>query len=770
MAAVALTILSMLAALQLRVNADLWRLLPEDYPSFQALERARDVIGGENPIDVVIEGPFADSRRLADALVPLLESRQQPDGGPFFPRVEYRRDVHFLAQHALYFATDAELDSVMSVLDGTARDARRQANPLTRRESADSTTADRIRRLREHFGAFIGTEYPIAADSATMVLRLHPASTQGDLAFVEAALRVVQGAIDEVMTGDAFPALRVRIGGRFLQERLEAQSVMDHVRRGGMIALPMVVLLVAVALGPRNPTSWIVAIPLLMSVAWTYAVAWLAFGVLNVVTTTLALVLVGMGVDYGLHFLAAYGTHRREGLDVVQALTRTYQGTAVPVAVGALTTAAALFALVAADFRAFREFGVLAGAGILLALVATMTVLPALVVLADRRGSAMVAPPVPGRVRLTPRRAVVLLVFAAGLTSFGLTRVTEVQFEYHAGALRPEFPEYQELRRAADAVHPAHGYGNPAILLADTPHDVPELVAILRSRAARPASSIGRVEALQDRVPATDEAQRARLARLQEIRALLEGPTLGRLRSPELDALADAVAIERPVALDSVPASVAGPFTTRDGTVGNVILIYPARSLSDGRNSLAFADAVGAVDLPDGRTYHAASLAIVAADMIRLMQRDSRRIMIALLAGLAGMMLLTFRDPRWAGLALLPTAVGGLWLVGLMTVMDVRLNLFNLAVLPVILGVGNDVGVHLAHGFREGAGPGLRAAVRRVAVATLTTLAGFGALTLTGHPGVTSMGVLAVLGLGVTLLAGVAVIPAVLAVAADRAR
>jgi uncharacterized protein len=97
---------------------------------------------------------------------------------------------------------------------------------------------------------------------------------------------------------------------------------------------------------------------------------------------------------------------------------------------------------------------------------------------------------------------------------------------------------------------------------------------------------------------------------------------------------------------------------------------------------------------------------------------------------------------------------------------------YNLVVLPAVLGIGNDCGVHLVHRYRE-EGPGslryvLRSTGEHVTVGALTTMIGFAGLLLSFHPGLRSIGQLAVLGMGTTLLAALFFLPALLQWREDR--
>jgi uncharacterized protein len=135
-----------------------------------------------------------------------------------------------------------------------------------------------------------------------------------------------------------------------------------------------------------------------------------------------------------------------------------------------------------------------------------------------------------------------------------------------------------------------------------------------------------------------------------------------------------------------------------------------------------------------------------------------------------------FRSIKDALLALLPTAIGWLWMLGLMAVLGLRFNVASIVALPLVIGVGIAYGVHLMHRVREGeretdaSGVGGRAriddAIRgtggAIMVAALTTVVGFAALTISDYGAMKSLGWLMSIGITTCLLATILVLPAVL--------
>ncbi len=154
--------------------------------------------------------------------------------------------------------------------------------------------------------------------------------------------------------------------------------------------------------------------------------------------------------------------------------------------------------------------------------------------------------------------------------------------------------------------------------------------------------------------------------------------------------------------------------------------------------------------------------------MLRLMMAETPWMVAATFAIVLVLMFVNFGSVRWALLAVVPLVVGVLWMLFFVEVFGLKLNFYNMIVMPAVLGIGNDAGVHMVHRYRE-LGPGsIRAVIRstgeHVTMGSLTTMLGFAGLLLSFHPGLESIGQLAVVGIGSTLAAALLFLPALLQV------
>jgi predicted exporter len=145
---------------------------------------------------------------------------------------------------------------------------------------------------------------------------------------------------------------------------------------------------------------------------------------------------------------------------------------------------------------------------------------------------------------------------------------------------------------------------------------------------------------------------------------------------------------------------------------------------------------------------------------------DFRRITLLALGFTAAIVWLRFRHPRRVLLVLLPVLCGALWTAGVFALLGLKLNFMNIAILPMLLGIGIDDGIHIVHRYQISASRHVQETLAytgtAVCLTSLTTLLAFGTLTLSANQGIASVGLLSVVGITASLLASIITLPAAL--------
>jgi hopanoid biosynthesis associated RND transporter like protein HpnN len=621
-----------------------------------------------------------------------------------------------------------------------------------------------------------------------------------------------------------FPDVQVGVTGGTALNNDEMLAAQHDTILATVIALVGVAVLFIVAFRQVWRPLLVVAM-LIMAVCWALGFTTLTVGHLNILSVAFAPILIGLGIDFGIHLLARYGEERARDQDFVIALQAAYRHTGPSVAAAALTTALAFYAVILADFRGLVELGFIAGSGMLLCLLASFTVLPALLVLSERHQQvppgvwkALPRDPLQGLKRF-PRT---LLSTITLLTLAGVLLLPTPQFDYNLLNLQAQGTEsviweYRLLeesdRSSWYAINVANSldelYRKKARFAA-----LPVVDHVASLASVMPADQAIRLPLVKELAPYVkdisgtwDQPEPIDLDELdlllQKIRFKLQGKATDwdpkkRPSEAELTAAREALlalqerlgttppetarnALElfqralmadfadklallqrnvdpTPITLTDVPAHLRQRFVSKSGRY--LLQVFARENIWEHEPMQDFVTQLQGVDTD------IIGPPVVALYSIEQMLRGYTRGGIYALLVIIGIMLLLFRRLKPTLLALLPMLLGGLWTIIGMAVLDLPLNMANMIILPLFLGIAVDDGIHLVHRMLESpedaTSPLARSTGKAIVLTSLTTMVGFGSLLVARHTGVFSLGMLATLAVGCALIATLVMIPLVL--------
>jgi predicted exporter len=220
----------------------------------------------------------------------------------------------------------------------------------------------------------------------------------------------------------------------------------------------------------------------------------------------------------------------------------------------------------------------------------------------------------------------------------------------------------------------------------------------------------------------------------------------------------------RPIGLDDLPDNIRSRFLGLEAGDGNLVFVLHDVRLSDTARAAELVADTRTIRA-GGQSWQGASEATVINDLLRVMKEDSAVAIPLAMLGAFLVLALDMRSARRAMVPLLPLVVGLCWLAAVMWLTGFRLNLYNMVMLPAMVGIGVDSGIHLYHRFLEdvagnrpdGGREQLDSTNGAVAMSAVTTMVAFGSMSLSAHGGLASLGWLALLGLGAVLLSATTV-------------
>lgn len=207
-----------------------------------------------------------------------------------------------------------------------------------------------------------------------LLARPHPQRIAEGIADLRAEIRRLK---------PAYPELNIGLTGELVLDEDEMESSVNDSTRATLWSLILVSLMFSVSFSQFwRPAMALFA--LILGVGWTVGFTTLAVGHLNLLTVTFATMLVGLGVDCGVHFIYGYEEERARGLKPLPAMKACMEHAGVENLVGSLATAIAFWAVCFTDFRGVAELGLIAGTGVLLCYLSMASVLPSLIFLQEK--------------------------------------------------------------------------------------------------------------------------------------------------------------------------------------------------------------------------------------------------------------------------------------------------------------------------------------------------------------------------------------------------
>jgi predicted exporter len=750
----ALTALAALFVPRFRIDPDVASLLPRDDPAARLLRAS--TLEGESVRTLLI---WLRGESLAEQLPELVATLR---ASPFLERVDAQFDELGSAPEggaALVQAPDSVLTDLEARLSPTGRRealaearARLAEDPLTGPALVRGDplglrfVLDRARAAHSPKGLDLASPYLHWPQRGLALVRVIGAREPFDVDFSRALL----ADLEQRLAGQSYEFL----GGYDIARR-DASRIRADLSASLSTSIPA--LLLFLAWSARS--LWLAhlyLLPCLVAAVWALGFGAVTLGPQTPLAVSGAAILIGLGVDFAIHYFDRYRQERRQGTHAA-AVERSHLHSGPPLLLGLWTTVAAFLSVSFGSFPGLGGFGALLTLGLVSALALALSLGPLL-------GRALPVierdPPEPWVLRAVRRlvasralRPVALGLGLAGLAGWALVGSGRLLFDADPKHLRP--PEVRYAARVAELqeVLGSSPLGLRVWLPAD--RELEPLAGALERLLAR--GEFARATGPLLAVPGPE--RRARLAQFTARTAGFAAATLDDLRAagfvPE-PFRAGLEQLEQQLQWDA-PAEL--PTVTFEGQRFHELVLYPRTTPAGRQQRTALA---ATVRQEFGEPLWLMDPAGAGDTLGPLLAADLRRALVLCAAALALFLWLSLRTWRATLAALAPTFVGLGLTVGGLALSGFPLHPGNLIALPLILGLGVDDGIHMVSRWREQG----EAALRTTGVSnwrtTVTTVLGFGSLATASSPAIASLGWLAAGGALACFLSSVVLVPALL--------
>jgi uncharacterized protein len=811
------------AATHFSLTTDINQLISSNSPSRQRELAFEKAFPQFDTIIAVIDAPTPELAQGATAALAariaqdksLIHSIEEPQGGRFF------------AQNGLLFVPFDQLGPQLAMLS--------QAQRLMQVLAADPSLRGAIRTLQ--FG-LLGVQsgkltldnmvWPLtlAADTVEAVNADKPASfswlvlDQGhepkasdllrflritaalDYSELEPGLKAstaIREAAKELNLASTYQA-RLRLTGPVPMNDDEFATIKENAALNATLTIAVVLFILWMALRWWR-IIFAVFISLAVGLSVTAALGLLMVGALNLISVYFAVLFVGLGVDFGLQYSVRYRAERHEVDGLFEALLHAGRRAGAPLTLAALATAAGFLSFLPTAYKGLSELGLIAGVGMLIAFITSITLLPALLVELKPRSE----PRPLGYAFLAPvddfleRHRVPILVITAIVILGASPLLYWLRFDFNPMNLRN--PNVESVATYFELEKDQVGGSNDIQALEPTLATADQIAAKLRQ-----LPQVARVVTLSTFIP---DQQEQKLALIQATAATLD-PALSppAVSTPPTDA-ENVAAINSTVgALNRLAGTASGPgaeaakrLAAAMATLAKsdqaarqraeVAFVQPLKIALDNLRNLLTAQTVTRENLPqnlveqwvtpDGRARlqvtpsgnvnDNATLRTFAHDVQQIEPNategpisilEARRTIITAflqagawaLLSIALLLWITLRRLGDVLLTLIPLLVAGLVTLEICVAIDMPLNFANIIALPLLLGVGVAFKIYYIMAWREGQTKLLQSVLTRaVTFSACTTATAFGSLYFSSDPGTSSMGKLLAIALLTTMTA-----------------
>jgi len=544
-----------------------------------------------------------------------------------------------------------------------------------------------------------------------------------------------------------------------------------------------------------------VFVNLFVGLSVTTAVGLAMVGSLNLLSVAFAVLFIGLGVDFGIQFSVRYRSERFKNDNLTLALEEAARRVAVPLSLAAMATAAGFLCFLPTDYKGIAELGKIAGAGMLVAFLTSITTLPALLDLLNPPGE---SEPV-GYAFLAPvdhfleKHRVIIIVGTLLVAVAGLPLLYFMKFDFNPINLRNKNAEsiatFLDLRKdpntGANAINVMTNSEADAKKIEAKLEKLPEVLRVMSLDSFVPDNQPAKLKLIAqaakilnpvlnpdsvDAAPSDQENVESLKSSVESLRktageAKNDGAVAARRLADALSKLAESnqatrdkaqnvfvaplkIVLEQlkntmqaqPVSLKTLPPELVSGWKAKDGLMR--VEALPKGDPNDNDNLRRFADSVLAAE------------PTAIGGPVSILKSGDTVVKAFIHAGIWALMVisvllwLALRRITDVLLTLVPLLVAGAVTLEICVLIGLPLNFANIVALPLLLGIGVAFKIYYVTAWRSGRTNLLQTSLTRaIFFSALTTATAFGSLWLSSHPGTASMGKLLALSLVTTLAA-----------------
>ncbi len=735
-------------------------LLPQDLPLIKEFNEVVAKTGGSGPLVVVLEQ--LNPIQAPEVIGELARALQKVPGTHF---VDSQVPEEFLKNRQLLLIPKTELLQLESLVAEAIDYARGQFGGFFGEDELFNPA--KLQTLADRYDIFENIDpYHKGKRKNNYYIFVKPNGTVTDTDFTEQYVRSVQETIDQTGLEKDIPELTINLTGSLIVRLEENRFIRNDLKKSAVLAALLASCIILI-----YTRSWfsipLIIFPLLLSLSYTFALTRLFIGHLNIISGFLVAILMGLGIDYGIHLYIRFKQELLKGKTIAEAteLVVTQVGRSGLIAM--LTTMSVFSILSFSDFQGFAEFGKIATLGIVCAFFSYYFIFPAQALFYDKIHWLRKPRPRLFTFKIsklyftTPYFISAMFLFLMVVSLFLLPGL---RFEYDFQKLRGESPASEYETVTTDDF----GYAfSPTLILTQEKGNLFEIHTALEEIKHKGGKKtiIGLQYSLNIFSREEYESKKDAIARIRKM--FLENEdiikfSLGNDRYENFRKLVNA----EPFDENRVPSNLQKKLRAGDDYL--VLLLSPAdKNFFRVENIYQLEKEVAELKRRMAEKNIKISVLnenLIAAEILDWVKDKGPVAMGAAFALVFLILLVDLQSIRLAVITFLPLFTGLALTGALMSVFDVKLNFINIVMLPSIVGIMIDHCIYLSHhilDYSKGASlKSLQETGSAIILSALTSLVGYASLNIAHHQGIRSIATVVELGIITCTICALFMLPA----------
>lgn len=767
----------------LKIDTDLKALFKGTNKTVIQLEKMEEQVGSYSTVLVVAHSPDRDKNIEA-----LSRIKEKIIDDPAVRFIEFERDVSYLEKHALLFASVDELKKMRDEIRKEIANQVKGSLSLVEEQNEKNDTSlnskfDEITEKAESYRKKYKFNQFYEAENGTFVaMKVRPGGSETNVSDTKTIVDLLDRAILETKPEEL--GVEVEAGGHFRNKLKEMNAIYNDVF--STLAICIFLLFLTIIFYFRSFRAlFIVFIPLSAGVLTAITAMQFFIGGFNIISAFSFTILYGLGIDFSIHLLVRFSEERGKSANCREAVISSYVNIVPAIFSGALTTVAAFFSLIFINFKGFSDFGLAAAIGVTASFCAIVLFFPAIIFVFDRFYPLNIKPRktsfLASIFNFTSAKPLVTFIIFVLITLSAVVSIKFANMEYNFDKLsfpdknNPDTISSKYVQGVRKNKNDLLSTGLPSFIITENSEQTEDASRALDEIMKSDQKKILLKDhiSIYSFIPAN---QKEKLPIIKDIRRIIERKinlfdekTTERYNSE----FKQFIEVDSEIQKELLPDWIKDKLSLKDGSYDKFMILALGGNKSNVEDVITIRKEYDEIK-GDIQNYHVLGSYMLIAEIKNIIDRHVPvAIVFAFLAVLI-VLLFLYRSFSEAVTVFIPLSAGILWMILVAVVSGIKFNIFNMVVIPTVIGTGIDSAIHIFHRYKNGKSEkmieNLKNTGGAVFFSSLTTLVGFGSVAFARHKGLQSIGIMASIGIIMVTLVNLVFFPALIVFIKGRSK